>query len=68
MPRGHFIGVVHMQHINISKTIPEYMAAQIEQFIRENGVTKLSKSKVGPKKYVKRKNAKKGMWIRRGSK
>ena len=57
-----------MQHINISKTIPEYMAAQIEQFIRENGVTKLSKSKVGPKKYVKRKNAKKGMWIRRGSK
>ena len=44
------------------------MATQIEQFIRENGATKLSKSKVGPKKYVKGKNAKKGKWVRRGSK
>ena len=68
MPRGYFIEVDFMQQINTNRTIPEYMAAQIEQFIHNVGATQLSKSKVGPKKYVKEKNAKKGKWVRRGSK
>ena len=40
-----FFGVNYMQNINISKALPEYMAAQIEQFIREKGVKVLKPKK-----------------------
>ena len=56
-----------MKHIEFTKAVPEYMAIQIEQFIRENGVKRIAKSKVGPNKFMQNKNCKKGKWVRRGS-
>ena len=40
MPRGHFIewSDLMQQQKNISKTIPDYMAEQIAQFIADGGV------------------------------
>ena len=56
-----------MRKIDFTKIIPDYMAMQIEQFIRENGVKQIAKSKVGPNKFIQNKSCKKGKWVRRGS-
>ena len=58
---------ITMRQIDFTKAVPDYMAMQIEQFIQENGVKRIAKSKVGPNKFIQNKSCKKGKWVRRGS-
>ncbi len=55
-----------MKQIDFIKTVPDYMIEQIEKFIRENGVKRIAKSRVGPKKFILNKSCKKGKWVPRG--